>query len=304
MAKCSLWQSINSYCVTVVVFIFLCFRVSNQLSCNQKKIGTYTVAKMVNKSVRLWKYKVYGRQQQKLDWYPALAWTRIFIRMLVLVSLTRSPELCIARVQQHRIWSDIHQAILMIFKKKSAQLLKAHTDTKSQLPPPPHYSVTVNAHCSVENRYLWTIWHSSESDSCAKKQWQIWLKKHPEIHKITLWDLRLSQTFNCLGFFCNSPQILVFLGGFLFRCGPVCVVGPRLLSLYQPARWASRSPILQSLCSSQLCHGTWTSFWGKYGNLNHSSLAHATVVLSVLLGWWLPSAAAPKFSAKTQWPEW
>jgi len=63
------------------------------------------LAKMVNKS--MWKYKLYGWEQQKLDQYPALAWTRMFIRMLVLLNPAQSPELCTGRVQQHRTWSDI-----------------------------------------------------------------------------------------------------------------------------------------------------------------------------------------------------
>lgn len=118
-----------------------------------------------------------------------------------------------------------------------------------------------------------------------------------------LWSYGLAECNLSWPLFC-SPQIPVFQEAFLCRCAPGCAEEPQHLCLRWPACWAFHSPTLQSLCSSQLCRGTWISFLGKCETLNHSSPVRATAVLSALLGWLSPSAAALKSSGRSQWQEW
>lgn len=117
-----------------------------------------------------------------------LACTPIFVRMVIVVSLSWSPELWSASVQQHRRWPDIHQVILMVFKMRITQLLKStywHQNPNCQLQCHSTRVVQCRKQGSMDDLAFFWKW------LLCKKQWQIWMKKHPEIHQITLWDFRL-----------------------------------------------------------------------------------------------------------------
>lgn len=71
--------------VLLLASIFLCFRVSNQLSCNQKKIGTFYQKQSI-KARGLGIVNFMGKSNRN----HALAWTHMFTKRQLLVNLMQS----------------------------------------------------------------------------------------------------------------------------------------------------------------------------------------------------------------------
>lgn len=71
--------------VLLLASVFLCFRVSNQLSCNQKKIGTFYQKQSI-KARGLGIVNFMGKSNRN----HALAWTHMFTKRRLLVNLMQS----------------------------------------------------------------------------------------------------------------------------------------------------------------------------------------------------------------------